>query len=139
MRANEFCYWLQGYFELGGANHVIDNMDVATAHIIKAHLRIVAKVEPRHRNMFVDWLVMQLASVDTSDKALRDSCAIAVDKDGVDQIRNYLATQFKHDIDLSYSGDAKDLQAIHDGKHNPPTLAVPASPQRPPSEGPFRC
>jgi hypothetical protein len=103
-------------------------MNVATVAVVKAHLRLVAKIEPRHRNLFVDWLVMRLSSVDTSDKALKDSNHAALDAEAVDQIRTYLAAQFKHVIDLSYGGDAKDLQATHDGKLPPWTGHSPHSP-----------
>lgn len=37
MKASEFCYWLQGYFELAQTNHVTrDQVDV-----IKRHLALV--------------------------------------------------------------------------------------------------
>jgi hypothetical protein len=119
MKADQFCYWLQGYFELAGANHVIADMDVATVHIIKNHLRLVAKVEPRHKNLFVDWLVLKLAAINTSATALLDSCRPVLSSEEVDAIRTHLANQFRHDIDNSYGGDKVELQAVHDGQeHN---------------------
>ena len=112
MNAKELCFWLQGYFELS-AEKATFTMNVATVDIIKAHHRLVSKVEPRYRNLFLDWLIMRLASIDTSDKA--DATKVALNKDDMDQIRDYLAAQFRPDIDLSYGGDTKDLQATHDG------------------------
>ena len=44
MNANEFCYWLQGYFELNHSNYELNEQQVK---VIKDHLKLVFnKVTP---------------------------------------------------------------------------------------------
>ncbi len=59
MTSRDFCYWLQGHFEISKC----EKLESAETEMVKRHLALV----------------------------------------------------FKHEIDPSYSGDAKVLQAIHDG------------------------
>jgi hypothetical protein len=103
MRANEFCYWLQGYFEMADTDP--PRMGARQVKIIKEHMALVHRVDPEHGCLFVSWLGMFLDSVDdglgTADTA---------------RVRKHLASQFKHEIDPSYGGDQAALQAIHDGR-----------------------
>jgi len=102
MTAKEFCYWLQGYFELGGMNHAINSMDIATVSTIKRHLALVAEVDKDHANSFVYWLGARLDAVDTSRPYINgdDSCAVTLDTSDVAKIRRLLDAQFKHVTDL---------------------------------------
>jgi hypothetical protein len=102
VRANEFCYWLQGYFEIGEADGgVRDVLTAAGVRCVKAHLALVKKVEPEHANVFVAWLSERLERAD-GNKAI----------DSAD-IRRFLAAQFQHAIDPSYGGDQKELGKVH--------------------------
>lgn len=103
MKANEFCYWLQGYFELCEAQGLSAKLDGAAARCIEAHLALVAKVEPDHSNVFVAWMTDHLRKLSPvgPDATL---------------IRRYLAAQFQHVIDPSYDGDQAKLNAVHAGK-----------------------
>ena len=38
MQPNEFCYWLQGFFELSGANIALNDSQIA---LVKEHLQLV--------------------------------------------------------------------------------------------------
>jgi hypothetical protein len=104
MKAVEFCYWLQGWFELGDvAPECQDRWVTRVVHCVKAHLALTARTDPEHRNSFVLWLDLYMRG--------RES----VGPDGVRVIRETLAAQFRHVIDPSYGGDAKKLQQIHNG------------------------
>ena len=100
MRANEFCYWLQGYFEICETQGLSTKLDGTAARCVDAHLALVAKVEPDHSNVFVAWLSehMKRPSATGPDVAM---------------IRRYLAAQFQHVIDPSYGGDREKLNQIH--------------------------
>ncbi len=74
MTSRDFCYWLQGFFEIA-------------------------------RNE-------------------------TIDKSQTEMIKRHLALVFKHEIDPSYSGNAVELQAIHDGK---------TYEKKPFSDGMIRC
>lgn len=101
MKAIEFCYWLQGYFELSEWPDVTA-LQAKQVACIRAHLALVATVDPNHENMFVEWLGSFLSNPPHAT--------------GTARIRRMLAAQFQHVIDPSYSGDKATLQAIHDGK-----------------------
>lgn len=104
MKATEFCYWLQGYFEIGGENQALPaTLQAEAVACIRNHLALVAKCDAGHENLFVSWLALKL----------RDPVALSTDETA--EIRRLLARQFKHEIDPSYGGDAAELQAIHDG------------------------
>lgn len=114
MNAREFCYWLQGAFELCGMAEI----DGARAAQIKAHLALVAKCDPNHRNTFVTWLDLTM-----NDGGYYAKGMTARD---VEMVGKLLAAQFQHEIDPSYGGDSAALQAAHDGGQ------VPSGPK-------FRC
>jgi hypothetical protein len=100
MKAVEFCYWLQGYFELSeeGEPRALTSKQIAC---VKAHLALVAKVDPAHDNMFVEWLGGYLD--------------MPPDMSRFAKIKRMLASQFQHVVDPSYGGDKEVLQSIHDG------------------------
>jgi len=45
MKATEFCYWLQGFFELSSAGHQVGGLTAHQAAMIKKHLDLVFKHE----------------------------------------------------------------------------------------------
>lgn len=47
MTSRDFCYWLQGYFEIGPENEPLSQRQI---HIIKNHLAMVFKheIDPSH-------------------------------------------------------------------------------------------
>lgn len=45
MTAREFCYWLQGYFEISRSSGLPDHLNPAQVEIIKNHLAMVFKHE----------------------------------------------------------------------------------------------
>lgn len=105
MNARDFCYWLQGYFEISEALLVAPAVGTAKfVACLRSHLALVAEVDPVHTNAFVAWLTLRIDGIDV------------LEAKSIAQIRAMLNAQFKHDIDPSYGGDAKKLKAIHDGK-----------------------
>jgi hypothetical protein len=106
MKANEFCYWLQGFFELNAARESVPVLDQRLMRCVKAHLALVAKCEPLHENLFVAWLTLRTEGVD------------AFDAGRTEETRRMLASQFRHVIDPGYAGAPGELQSIHDGVPN---------------------
>ncbi len=110
MKAREFCYWLQGYFELTGdaGNRSPVTLGATAIQCIKAHLALVKELDADHANVFVAWLTLRIG--------------IATELGAMDtaEVRRMLGAQFKHEIDPSYKGDPVKLQAIHGGEG--PTL-----------------
>lgn len=99
MRANEFCYWLQGYFEIceaQGSSAAV--LDVRALECVRRHLNLVKEADPNHANVFVAWLSEWIKGVQVTD---------------TEDIRRFLAAQFHHVIDPSYGGDQKKLNQIH--------------------------
>jgi hypothetical protein len=102
MKAVEFCYWLQGYFEISGAhNSSAFQMDERQVDCVRRHLGLVKKVEPNHGNAFVKWL----------DLLLRHAKALSTED--VFEVQRALSTQFLHVIDPSYDFYQKALNAVH--------------------------
>ena len=58
MKAVEFCYWLQGMFELNPPTA----LSAEQRTCIVNHLRLVKVAEPKHTNAFVRWLDLYLPS-----------------------------------------------------------------------------
>ena len=103
MKATEFCYWLQGCFEMAKPDYLTRD----AMRTVGAHLELVANADPAHDNIFVSWLSMYI----TAQTGLR---TLTVEE--TDKIKRHLAAQFKHVIDPSYGGDKAELQAVHDGE-----------------------
>jgi hypothetical protein len=102
MQSVELCYWLQGYFEICGADgSSAQALDERHVTCIRRHLDLVKKVEPNHSNFFVKWL----------DMLLRHAKALSAED--VFEVQQMLAAQFEHVIDPSYGGDQKVLGQIH--------------------------
>lgn len=79
MTSRDFCYWLQGFFEL---------------------------------------------TIDDGENQ--------VSSDQAKAIRNHLNLVFKHEIDPTMPDPTGELQAIHDGKVNPPFGGFPPNPNSAP-------
>lgn len=109
MKHNEFCYWLQGYFEIGALEHNVTHLGKDGLECVERHLALVEKVEGKKLTGFAAWLGGFLAHA---------GCCDAKD---VEKIRARLAEEFQHVIDPSYGGDQDGLNAIHHGPR-PPTL-----------------
>ncbi len=99
MNARDFCYWLQGAFEIADCK----SMTAEQVAMLKAHLALVERLDPAHDNTFVAFLSVRLNGVQ------------ALSTKDTEAIRRFLAAQFKHEIDPSYAGDKATLQKIHDG------------------------
>lgn len=102
MTAREFCYWLQGWFELGGG--VTGSFGSEQVRMIRAHIDLVKTVDAKHSNLFVAWLDMRLRG------------ANELDVGGTAEVQRLLGAQFKHEIDPSYGGNQQSLTAVHGGR-----------------------
>ncbi len=79
MKARDFCYWLQGYFEILGAapDDVVGNLDEKRVEVIKNHLAIVFKHEidpsngtPEHNKELAKLHMGQLRTILTGDTVM---------------------------------------------------------------------
>ncbi len=93
LSAVEFCYWLQGAFEIGQINKFTDEQ----ASIVKHKLS-----EVQHDNAFT-----------FSAKTL---FAMFPHEQMFDTMYKDLQAIFMHDIDPSYEGDQNAFSEIHQGK-----------------------
>lgn len=127
MKATEFCYWLQGYFELNAKTGMGSTEPTPTAwwECIRNHLALVARCDPEHTNAFVHWLTIV---VDNYLGLLREK-GVKAPPPSIARIRSLLNAQFRHEIDEQSSGGvaSNEAQAIHDGDPNP-SGALPARP-----------
>jgi len=113
MKANEFCYWLQGLFELCSPDAVV-TLSAVQVRTIRAHLNLVQRCDPTHDNLLVEWLSSFIAGNDNR----------LLNADDTAKVKRYLARQFKHEIDPTYEGKPAELQGIHDGGHGRPDHIV---------------
>ncbi len=110
MKAVEFCYWLQGYFEMASAaGRPVDHLDTGEVKCIRAHLALVKKADPKHSNAFVLWLDLMMRSAVSASPSGGDGTWFS----SAEAIRATLAAQFEHVIDKSYGGDQKELGELH--------------------------
>lgn len=61
MTSRDFCYWLQGFFEISGTN----NLDVGQVEMIKRHLNLVFKheIDPSINKYHTDKEVAELNDI----------------------------------------------------------------------------
>ena len=128
MKAVEFAYWLQGYFELsiGGATSVVPVvLSEKQIQIIKNHLALVREVD--RDNSFTSWLNGILEAIELGLK---------IDEKATAKIQEHLNNCFQHEIDPTYKGDSKKLAEIPAG-----TLIPPPRPsgRRPDDDRRIRC
>ncbi len=102
MYAREFCYWLQGAFEIIGA----DSLNAQQRNCIAKHLELVGATpqqdQPAQAISFCGWLSGVIDTIPDTEQ----SSVIA-------KIRVRLANVFEHAIDPTYKADAKKLMQIH--------------------------
>lgn len=87
MRSSEFCYWLQGYFELRGADEPLSDRQLV---LVRKHLALVKKVEGTRLRGFPAWLEPVLDVVGADEPCDEKTHKAIVKK---------LGEAFKHEID----------------------------------------
>ena len=116
MHTHEFCYWLQGYFEL---REIDEELTIKQIECIEKHIKLVNEVAPDSTGKFVPWL-----------EGVLDSC-IYRDKDTTfgltSMIIEKLSKCFEHEIDKKYKVNLDKLNKIH----NFPKPAKPFDPFEP--------
>ena len=106
MHTNEFCYWLQGYFELKDELESNESkgfpLTQKQMECIRRHMDIVKSVDKGNTGPFILWLegVLSLAQGSTVDP-----------NHTTDLIRTKLAGIFKDVIDKSYTKDLPEDEA----------------------------
>jgi len=117
MKQDEFCYWLQGHFEL---NPDAETLTVAQSVMVRSHLELVKQCRPKDRKKntvaidgFCAWLDGALDVAPRTENGLHP--------DSVQAIKTRLGKEFLHVIDPKVPGDKEDLQATHDGLQRPPS------------------
>lgn len=116
MKSVEFCYWLQGYFELGP--HASGALLPDQCLAIRNHLKLVEKVEGKLSG-FPAWLD---AVLDVHESGLMADRAEGLESRAVKRITSKLALVFEHEIDQTYGGDQGEAQGLHDGPGRPQTF-----------------
>lgn len=129
MKAVEFAYWLQGYFELsiGGVSVAPIILSEKQIQIIKNHLALVREVD--RDNSFTSWLNGILEAIELGLK---------IDEKATAKIQERLNSCFQHEIDTTYKGDPKKLAEIHAGTLIPPQPQPPGG-RRPDDDRRIRC
>lgn len=104
MKAIEFCYWLQGSFELNDTK----SFDLKEAQSIQQHLDLVFKHDPK-ANSFCFLLKGIFITKEN----------LALDELTTQSIKEQLATTFKNEIDPSYPDNEQDeLNQFHNNSIN---------------------
>lgn len=106
MKATEFCYWLQGAFEIAGLS-AFDSLHISC---IKKHLALVRvnplRSEPPESTEFCDWLSGGIDFIRPGDAEQTKT------------VRDRLSSVFEHAIDPGYPNQDQ-LNAIHNGSGKP--------------------
>lgn len=107
MKATEFCYWLQGAFELASIG-MFDELQLAC---IQKHLELVRALaqddQPRQAVDFCDWLRIGADFIKRGDA------------EQAKVVRDRLASVFEHAIDPGYANQDQ-LNTIHNGPNKLP-------------------
>ena len=115
MKSVEFCYWLQGYFELTKDNN---KLSFDQCQCIKKHLDMVKTYDLDNNNIFTQaqrfcLLLYDLLTPLTPEFALNGFLLKGIKYD--------LSSVFKHEIDHSY-GNPTELNKIHGIYNNNETM-----------------
>lgn len=113
MKANEFAYWLQGFFEINGSDAAL------TAAQAKAILAKTEKVELAQGNpQTLAFVAYAKGSLSTASRVASDELLKVV----TDDLKTKLNAVFVHEIDPSYEGDQNQFGKIH--RPNGPDFTV---------------
>ena len=102
MKNNEFCYWLQGFFELRSSLQETD-LPVPTWPIILNHINLVKQVE-KIPHPYIAWLEGVLMTA-TSQGYFSTEIET--------ELKNRLNKVFEHEIDPSYAEDPTLLNRLN--------------------------
>lgn len=117
MKTNEFCYWLQGFYEL---NVNVDEMTTIQLGLLKGHLNLCEKNEGELKG-FPLWLKGFLRGLDLSaGEELK-----TLNRVSVREIEIVLATYFKNVIDHTYEKTAEELRQEHPQRPQVPIFGGP--------------
>jgi len=107
MNQVEFCYWLQGYFELRapGARDPGPPLVTSQLAVVRRHLALVKKAEGRRLSGFCAWLDFVLEEIAADGGVMTDARHA--------RIVRRLSDAFEHDIDPTYEGDQDGLNDAH--------------------------
>lgn len=115
MTEQDFCYWLQGYFELLPKDAPLPLTD-RQATLIYKHLDLVRETEGTKKSEFCEWV---RTALDIACRVEGGDGRAAV----TDLIRERLADRFAHVIDPQYPNQST-LNEIHAG-NKPPGGKIP--------------
>lgn len=134
MYNHEFCYWLQGHFELREDSNALTKDQ---CECIQKHINLVKEVEGDNTGPFITWLEGTLSVIDTTEFVEDKEVVGVILASTTELVRGKLNECFEHVIDKKYSDDPKvqvNLNNIHDAMK-------PSRPPRPPFDHntPMRC
>jgi hypothetical protein len=116
MKAVEFAYWLQGYFEIEGSSSVLTQAQLSSIKERAEKVQASRDQVELQAKSFVDYVLGAISAV----PARRDEQARATVSQNIRQKLNDL---FVHAIDPSYSGDQTHFNQTHNnGGHRPPGM-----------------
>ncbi len=134
MLTHEFCYWLQGYFELRADDNPLTLEQVKcirrhitlTKTVVNSMASALKKQELKHvleknganlttTNSFVAWLEGVLSMYEPHIDPKSDQAVYATE-----MIKEKLNECFAHEIDKKYDADPKETSDIHDGPNPKP-------------------
>jgi len=105
MKAQDFCFWLQGYFELGDTPYILEYQ----VDIIQNHIKMVEIHDPGNdgrSRQFCEWLKVTLSLY---SKGNIPTGIVAAIKTTLDEV-------FLHEIDPSYPAEQQqELDQAHQG------------------------
>ncbi len=105
MKSRDFCYWLQGYFELSApCNSLATDLSVEQSGIVRQHLNMVLIHEGPQANPFCHWLHGFFQGI-VGQRASEEQVAL---------IQRRLTDVFVHEIDPSFPAKQQaDLVTAH--------------------------
>lgn len=129
MHSHEFCYWLQGYFELRETGTALTKKQM---DCIARHVELVKAVDKTQSGNFVHWIRGVIGTTVVIDRLEENKSKFENFSASITElIKAELANCFKHEIDNKYG--IEGLDQIHHPTPNRP----PIGPFNP--DGTLRC
>jgi ABC-type transporter MlaC component len=121
MKAVEFAYWLQGYFEISGTE---DTLTVPQARKILSTAKKVRAGREEAEKDAMDFVfsLTALLGCTTPELKIADTALTAVLKEATPQLKKQLNNLFQHAIDPSYDGDQSQFNNHHNGSNGGPVM-----------------